>query len=86
MVPIPTLDLSLPVSSGVSVGPGSLNGNLDHDRNVRYKSAYPGDGVEIGRAVAKDGDGDEIGELEGIAVGGPVVPGVASGSPIKSSQ
>lgn len=84
MVPIPTLALSSPVPSGVSVGPGSLDGNLDHDQNTRDETAHPEDNVESGKSVAKDGDGDGSEELEKITVDGPVVPDVASGSPIGS--
>lgn len=80
-----TLTPDLPLSSGVHVVLGSLNGSLDHDRSTRDETAYSGDGVEKDKPVAEDGDEDEIEELNNT-VDGLAVPGMASGSPVESVQ
>lgn len=59
--------------------------NLDHNRNARDKTSHPEEDIEAGKTVAR-GEGVEIEELDIATVDGPVVSGVASGSPIEGTQ
>jgi len=68
------------------VVPGSLSGNLGHDRNTRDKTAHLEEDGEIGNTVAEGEGEDEVEdeiedevELDIATVGGPVVSDVASG-------